>query len=255
MDVETLFTGFHPCEGEQIFGEARHAQGVFTNDVEKFPAMVVFWRTVEQGFGVSLNGSQRGAQFVRDVGNEIAACLFYPLGLGKITQHGYRPPARHGGSGHVEGAARQNGRSPGAVHLAQFACLTYRGQEIRIANRLHQGRIFARVLGDQFVHGLVRPLHPIIGTHGDDGVLHAVEQGFELMLAGLQSDEAFLQMAGGLVQGGGHLADFISGFFVDARGQVSASDATGELHDVLQATSGQMRREAGDHESYAERQH
>ena len=61
LDVEALFAGFHAGEGEQIFCKARHAQRAFANDVEKFPGMVVVRRTVEQGFGVALNGSQRSA--------------------------------------------------------------------------------------------------------------------------------------------------------------------------------------------------
>ncbi len=209
LDVETLFAGFHPRQGEQIFGEARHAQSALANDVEKFAGVVVFRRAVEQGLGVALNGSQRSAQFVRDVGNKIAARFLHPLGLGKITQHGHRAAAGHGRGGHVEGASRQDGCGPRGKHLACFTCVPHRGQEIGIANGLDQRSVLARVLRDQFVHGLVRPLHAIVGADGDDGILHAVEQGFELALAGLQSGETFFQMAGGLVQRGGDLSDFV----------------------------------------------
>jgi len=46
------------------------------------------------------------------------------------------------------------------------------------------------------VHGLIGPLHEAIGTDGDDRVLHAVEQGFELALAGLDGGETFFDAAG-----------------------------------------------------------
>ena len=44
--------------------------------------------SVEQGFGVSLNRSQRSAQFVGDVGDEIAAGFFDALGFGEVAEHG-----------------------------------------------------------------------------------------------------------------------------------------------------------------------
>ena len=200
LDVETLLSRFHPRQGEQIFGQARHAQGALANDLEKLAGMVVVRRAIEQSLGVALNGSQRRAQFVRDVGDEIAARLLNSFGLGQVTQHGYRPAARHGRGSHVESASGNDGCSPGSKYLSRFTRAPHRGQEIRIANGLDQGRILAGVLGNQFVHGLVCPLHAIIRADRDDGVLHAVEQGFELALAGLQRGEAFFQMAGGLVE-------------------------------------------------------
>ena len=75
-----------------------------------------------------------------------------------------------------------------------------RRQEIGIADRLHQERILAGVLRHKPVHCLVRPLHAMVGADRDDSILHAVEQGFQLTLAGLQSCKAFLQMAGSLIE-------------------------------------------------------
>ena len=118
--------------------------------------------------------------------------------------------------------------------LARLAGSAHRSQEIRIANGLDQGRVLAGALRHQPVHGLVGPLHAIIGADRDDGVLHAVEQGFELVLTGLQGGETFLQMARGFVERGGNLSDFIAGRFRDARRQVAGGDAVGELHDAVQ---------------------
>ena len=128
-----------------------------------------------------------------------------------------------------------DGPGPGGKYFSRFTRSPHRSQEIRIANGLDQGRILAGVLRNQFVHGLVGPLHAIIGADGDDGVLHAVEQGLELALAGLQCGKTFFQMAGGFVERGGHLSDFVAGSFLDARGQVSGGDAVGKPHDALQA--------------------
>ena len=146
---------------------------------------------------------------MRYVGNKIATSLFYTFGLGEITQHGYGSSAGHGGGSHVEGTARHDGRGPGGEHLPGLTRITYRGQEVGVANSVDKGCVLASAMGNQFVHGLVRPLHAIIRIDGDDGILHAVEQGFELTLAGLQSGEVFFQMARGFVERCGDLADFI----------------------------------------------
>jgi hypothetical protein len=82
LNVEPLFPGFHAGEGEEILGQARHAGGILADDFEKFANVIVGERAVEQGLGVSLDGSKGSAQFVRDVGDEIAARFFHALGFG-----------------------------------------------------------------------------------------------------------------------------------------------------------------------------
>ncbi len=199
LNVETLLARFHSGQGEQVFGQARHAQGALADDLEELAGVIVVRRAVEQGFGVALNGSQRRAQFVGDVGNKVATGLLDPFGLGQVAQNGHGAAARHGSGGHVESASGDDGRGPGSKHFSRFTRAPHRSQEIRIANRLHQRCVLAGVLRNQFVHGLVGPLHAIVRPDRDDGVLHAVEQRLELALAVLQRGKAFFEMAGGLV--------------------------------------------------------
>ena len=71
------------------------------------------------------------------------------------------------------------------------------------------GALQPRALRNQAVHGLIRPLHQAVGTYGDNRVLHAVEQGFELALAGTHGGKTVLDLAGGLIDGGGDPADFV----------------------------------------------
>ena len=113
FDVETLLARFHPRQGEQVFGEARHAQRALADDLEKLAGVVVVRRAVQQGFGVALDGSQRRAQFVRDIGNEVATGLLHPFGLGKVAQDRHGAAAGHRRGGHIEGASRERWTRPG----------------------------------------------------------------------------------------------------------------------------------------------
>ena len=80
---------------------------------------------------------------------------------------------------------------------------------MRIADSFDHGRVQARAAGDKSLHPAVGPLHAAVGIHGDDGILHGVEKGLELTLAGLDGDETLFDLASGLIEGSGNLADLI----------------------------------------------
>ena len=116
--VEAGLAGFHARQSQQVFGETRHAGSVFADDFEELAVgSGVLGAEVEQGFGVSLNRSQRSAEFVRDVGDEIAAGFLDALGLGEIAKHGDGAAIGQRGGGDIEGAARNDGGGAGRLHL------------------------------------------------------------------------------------------------------------------------------------------
>ena len=93
--------------------------------------------TVEQGLGVALNGGQRRAQLMGDIGDEIAPRLFHPLDVGLIVQYGDRATAGHGSSGHVEDAAGKILAARAMVTSRVVEGILHRSQNFRIAHRLH----------------------------------------------------------------------------------------------------------------------
>src|SRR5271157_238099 len=93
----------------------------------------------------------------------------------------------------------------------------------------------AGALRNQAIHGLIGPLHEAVGTDGDDGVLHAVEQGLELALAGADGGKAALDLPGSLVDGGGDAANFIERSVVHAGVKIALLDAGGDIDDALEA--------------------
>ena len=59
-------------------------------------AVGIFWlleRTVEQGFDKAFDRSDGGLQFVRDVGDEIAAEIFQMMIASDVVEHDYRADA------------------------------------------------------------------------------------------------------------------------------------------------------------------
>ncbi len=116
---------------------------------------------------------------------------------------------------------------------------------MRVADSLDDRGVEPGTLRDQTVHAAIGPLHPAIGVDGDDGILHGVEQGFELVLAGLDGEKTRFQLAGGLVEGHGDLADLVERGGGDAGGQIAGGYLLGKRHDALQAARGVQRGDRG----------
>ena len=95
---------------------------------------------VEQGLGVALDGGERRAQLVRDVGDEVAADLVGALEIGDVVEHQdrrrgrWRRPAPAGRPGRaalsrVTASSKASGRAAGQ-HLAELL------GDARVADRL-----------------------------------------------------------------------------------------------------------------------
>src|SRR5271166_1158579 len=156
------------------------------------------------------------------------------------------PPPGKGG-GHVEGAAGNDGSGARGLDLVGGRGFLDAGEEIRIADGFDDGLLQPGTLRNQTIHGAVGPLHQAIVADGDDGVLHAVEQGFELALAGDDSGEAVFNAAGSFVDGSGDAADFVLRMFEDARLKIAIGDASGNVDDALE-TAGRPLGGDGRHE-------
>jgi len=87
------------------------------------------------------------------------------------------------------------------------------------------------------VHGLIGPLHEAIGTDGDDRVLHAVEQGFELALAGLDGGETFFERRAVLSMAPATRPISSWRRFLDASLEIALGNAGGDIDDAFEAAS------------------
>src|SRR5580700_6487286 len=149
LGVETGLAGFDAGQSEQVFGEARHAGGVLADDFEKLAAgIVIFGAEVEQGFGVSLNRGLGRAEFVGNVGDEIAAGFFDALGFGQIAEHGDGAAIGQGCGGNVVGAAGNDRRGAGGLDLLGGGGGFDGGEEIGIADGFLDRSVEAGVLRD-----------------------------------------------------------------------------------------------------------
>ena len=150
LGIEASLAGFDAGQSQQVFGEARHAGGVLADDLEKLAVGTgIFGAEVEQSFGVSLNGSERSAEFVGDVGDEIAAGFFDALGLGEIAEHGDGAAIGQRRGGDIEGAAGNDGGGAGGFDFFGGGGGFDGGEEIGIADGLDDGRVEARVLRER----------------------------------------------------------------------------------------------------------
>ena len=95
--------------------------------------------------------------------------------------------------------------------------------------------------GNQAVHRLIGPLHQPIGADGNNRVLHAVEQGFQLALAGLHGGKTLFDATGRLIDGSGNPADFVLRRFEDAGLEIAFGNAGSNIDDAFQAASAPLR--------------
>ena len=91
LDTELVVGALDAGEGEQILSEAVHAAGVFENDSKEFECGFGAWvRIFDQRFDVALDGRERSAQLVTDVGDEFAARFLSGFNAGDVMQHDQR---------------------------------------------------------------------------------------------------------------------------------------------------------------------
>ena len=77
VEFQVQAVGIHLGEFEQVVGETRETPRMLEDDLEEADAILrVFNRAGEQSFGETLNRGERRLEFVRYIGDEIAADAF-----------------------------------------------------------------------------------------------------------------------------------------------------------------------------------
>ena len=91
--IHGLLAGVEPRQPQQVGDQPLHPRRLPVNDAQKSLPRLFIVGVVNQRFGVALDGGQRRAQFVRDVGDEVAADLIRVLQVGDVVQHKHRAAA------------------------------------------------------------------------------------------------------------------------------------------------------------------
>ena len=135
--LQLLVAGLDPRQDQQVLGEPGHARGILADDLQKITQRLLRVHSVQQGLGISLDRGQRGAQFVRDVGDEIAARRLDAFRLGEVVQNGDQTAGGHGGNGGRKHASGNKVVDPRRDQLVVLRRLLNGGQKIRVAHGLH----------------------------------------------------------------------------------------------------------------------
>ena len=170
---------------------------------------------VKQRLHVPGDGGERGAQLVGHVGDKVSLGAFHLFDASDVVQHGHGAAAGHRrGVYLVAAAGYERGRFAhrhGAVFEREADAFEHvgiaDGLDERMADphcaahRWRTGQGYGR--GDvisarkQPLHAFIGPLDSAGGVDRDDGVLHAVEQCFELAAAFGGLAERALDLFGG----------------------------------------------------------
>ena len=184
LQRELVVGAFDAGQGEQILGKAIHAAGVLENDAEKFERCFrAGIGILDQCFDVALNGSERRAQLVADVGDELAAGFLRGLDAGDVVEHDQR--AAEG-----NGAALTSKTRPGASRLARPTQSSRRSSAPRTQasssgsrTEWTSGRPGAICAPSNALHDGIGPADKARRGDGDDRFLHGVEHDGQLVAA------------------------------------------------------------------------
>ena len=82
-------SGLEIGEGQQVGGDVVQADAVGLDDFHKFaPVFAILQAAIQQRFGVTANGGERSAEFVRYVGDEIAFDALQVLFRRDVVENG-----------------------------------------------------------------------------------------------------------------------------------------------------------------------
>ena len=191
---------------------------------------------------------------MRHVGDEVPPRLFHPLGFRQIAQHRDHAAVRERRRRHIERSPRHNRCRARRLHFLDGGRRIHRGQEVRIANRLHHRRIQPGMMRRQPVHLMICPAHHPIGAYRDHRVLHAVEKRLELALAGPHRREAAFHLLRRLVNRRRHPSNLIQGGLIHPRVQIPSFNSRRHIHDPLQPARGPDRSPCRDQQGNKRRQ-
>ena len=201
LQGELVVGAFDAGEGEQILGEAIHAAGVFENDAKEFECgFGAGMRIFDQRFDVALDGSERSAQLVADVGDEFAAGFLRGLDAGDVVQHDQR--AARGQRRGVDLKDAAGSKQAGAAHaeLAALERAANAGQQFRIADEVDERPAGSNLRSGNALHDGVGPADEARRCDGDDRFLHGVEHDGQLVAAAFELGKVPAEPDRGLIE-------------------------------------------------------
>ena len=126
-------------------------------------------------------------------------------------------------------------------------------QQIRIANGAYQRRSDRDRTCRQRFHCAIEPGYFAIGRDREHRVIHAVEQGLELLPAALQGAKVDFQLARRFIESCGQHRDFIAPRLRQARSQMASGDFLRERHHLAQSPRNALCRDQRRDESKEQR--
>ena len=188
--VGRFFAPLDLRQAQQVFDDRIEPIGLPGDDRQKPHGVVaVVERAVEQGFDETLDRGDRRFQFMRDIGDEIAAEAFEQVKLGHVAQHDDGADAA---APHVAQGRAADVQNLFAVAMQHQVVLDRLGAEQRAAGETAQIGIadhllqtaaaeVDRLAADQFGRGPIQADHALVGIDGQHPFGHAGEHGFLLV--------------------------------------------------------------------------
>src|ERR1039458_259308 len=168
LQRELVVRALDAGQGQQILNKAVHAGGVLEDDAEElaggFGAGI---RVLDQRLDVALDGGERGAQLVADVGDKVAAGFFSGLDAGDVVEHDQRAARGQGGCVDLKDAAGDQRAGPAKADFPVLKGAVDAGQDLGIAHEVDQRAAGMDLGSGDALHGGVGPADQPLGSDGD----------------------------------------------------------------------------------------
>ena len=166
-------------------------RGVFEDDAQELASgFRVGMGLLDEGFNVALDGGERSAEFVADVGDEVAAGFLGGFDAGDVVEDDERAAAGQGGGIDLKDAALGKGTGPAKADFSVVQSAAHAGQDFRVADKVDQRAAGVDLRADDALHDGIGPSHQALRGDGDDAFLHGVEHGGQFLAAALDLSEA-----------------------------------------------------------------
>jgi hypothetical protein len=185
FDIHDDLTGLEAGDGEEIFDEVGEAVGVSLDRLEEAGGGGgVFDGAMEEGFGVALDHGERGAEFMADIGDELASGVLKLAEAGEVMADEddalvLAVRVEQGGGVELEAAAFRSGQFDfGVKHLALGEDALVELLEAIEVEGFEEGLALEIAFdAEELVEGLVAEADSALGVEQEDPFDHAIEEG------------------------------------------------------------------------------
>src|SRR5581483_6322148 len=234
--------GVHLGQHEKVLREPRESPRMLQNDLqETLSVLRIVDRACKKGLREALNGCERRAKFVRDVGDEIPADAFEFSQIRDVMKDDYGAVGfrgTHRGDRRRKEVLAQRARDDFRLY-ARFAGkdFAHRFDQLRLSHDFHEraSRFRRHIQAENLSEALIGERHALSAVHHQNALRHAAQnRRGKIAFLGERADGA-VEPAGGLIERTAEKIERIAGAIRGQRTKIALRDAPRKFRQAIDA--------------------